>query len=65
MTSGKKQRKKRHVPAELLAVGDSILNQVGVGGLLGSGQDQRGVGGGIGGLVLSNGYKKKKWKQKE
>lgn len=46
----------RNIPAELLAVGDSIVDQVGVVGLLGSSQDQRRVGGGIGGLVLGNGY---------
>lgn len=40
----------------LLAVLDSGVDKGGVLGLLGSGQDQRGVGGGILGLVLADGY---------
>lgn len=39
----------------LLANGDSLVNELGVLGLLGGSQDQRGVGGGILGLVLGNG----------
>ena len=46
---------KPNLPANLLSIGDSIVNQLGVVGLLGSSQDQRGVGGGISGLVLSDG----------
>lgn len=41
--------------ALLLADGNSLVNQLGVLGLLGRGQNQRGVGGGILGLVLGNG----------
>lgn len=51
------KKRNENIPAELLAVGDSIVDQMGVVGLLGSSQDQRGVGGGISGLVLGNGYK--------
>lgn len=47
---------KPNVPANLLSIGDSIVDQPGIAGLLGGSQDQRGVGGGISGLVLSNGY---------
>lgn len=39
----------------LLAVGDGGIDQLGVLGLLGGGQDERRVGGGILGLVLANG----------
>lgn len=39
----------------LLAVGDGSIYQLGVLGLLGGGQDERRVGGGILGLVLANG----------
>jgi hypothetical protein len=39
----------------LLAVGDGSVYQLGVLGLLGGGQDERRVGGGILGLVLANG----------
>lgn len=41
--------------ALLLAVGDGSINEGGILGLLGSGQEQGGVGGGILGLVLANG----------
>ena len=41
--------------AVLLAVGDGSVDESGVLGLLGSGEDQGGVGGGILGLVLANG----------
>ena len=41
--------------AVLLAIGDSNIDQGGILGLLGSGQDQGGVGGGILGLVLADG----------
>lgn len=40
----------------LLSVGNGGLDELGVFGLLGGGEDQRGVGRGILGLVLSNGY---------
>jgi hypothetical protein len=39
----------------LHTVCDSIVNELGVLGLLGSGEDERRVGGGILGLVLANG----------
>jgi hypothetical protein len=39
-----------------LAVGNGVVNQLGILGLLGSSQDERGVGGGILGLVLGDGY---------
>lgn len=39
----------------LLAVGDGDVNQLGVLGFLGGGEDERGVGGGILGLVLVDG----------
>ena len=41
--------------AVLHTVGDSIVNELGVLGLLGSGEDEGGVGGGILRLVLANG----------
>lgn len=40
----------------LLAILDSGVNQLGVFRLLGSREDQGGVGGGILGLVLANGW---------
>ena len=40
----------------LLGVGDGDVHQGSVLGLLGSGQDEGGVGGGILGLVLANGW---------
>lgn len=39
----------------LLAIGDGSIYQLGVLGLLGGGQDERGVGGGILRLVFANG----------
>ncbi len=39
----------------LLGVGNGIVNQLSILGLLGSGEDERRVGGGILGLVLVNG----------
>jgi hypothetical protein len=39
----------------LHTVGDSIVNELGVLGLLGGGEDEGGVGGGILRLVLANG----------
>lgn len=39
----------------LHTVGDGIVNELGVLGLLGSGEDEGGVGGGILRLVLANG----------
>ena len=39
----------------LLAVGDSLVDELGVLGLLGSGEDEGRVGGGILRLVLANG----------
>ena len=41
--------------AVLHTVGDGIVNELGVLGLLGSGEDEGGVGGGILRLVLANG----------
>lgn len=41
--------------AVLLAVGNSSIDESGILGLLGCGQDQGGVGGGILGLVLADG----------
>lgn len=41
--------------AVLLAVGDSVVDQVRILGLLGGGEDQRGVGGGILRLVFADG----------
>jgi hypothetical protein len=41
--------------AVLLAVGDSLVDELGVLGLLGGGEDEGGVGGGILGLVFANG----------
>lgn len=41
--------------AVLLAVGDSVVDELGVLGLLGGGEDEGGVGGGILRLVLANG----------
>ena len=41
--------------AVLHTVGDSIVNELGVLGLLGGGEDEGGVGGGILRLVLANG----------
>lgn len=41
-----------------LGVGDGIVNQLGVLGLLGSGEDERRVGGGILGLVLVDGWER-------
>jgi len=43
------------VLAVLLAVGDSLVDELGVLGLLGGGEDEGGVGGGILRLVLANG----------
>lgn len=43
------------VLAVLLAVRDSLVDELGVLGLLGSGEDEGRVGGGILGLVLANG----------
>lgn len=40
-----------------LAVLNSDVNQLGVFGLLGCGEDERWVGGGILGLVFANGYR--------
>lgn len=47
---------KKNLPADLLSVRDGVVDQVSVVGLLGSGEDQGGVGGGISGLVLGDGY---------
>jgi hypothetical protein len=41
--------------AVLLAIGDSIVDELGVLGLLGGGEDEGGVGGGVLRLVLANG----------
>ena len=41
----------------LLAVGNGLVDESGILGLLGSREDQGGVGGGILGLVLADGYR--------
>lgn len=45
--------------ALLLAVSESSVNQLGVLGLLGGSQDQRGVGGGILGFVLVDSWRER------
>jgi hypothetical protein len=44
-----------NVTALLLAVGNSIVDELSIVGLLGGSEDQGGIGGGILGLVLGNG----------
>lgn len=45
----------------LLGEGNGVVDELGVLGLLGGGQDQRGVGGGILRLVLVDGCRRGKW----
>jgi len=65
----------RYSPVGALGIINGLVNQVSVFLVLGSGQDQRGIGSGIRGLVLGNGCmeyisrqfvcSRKKWKKKK